>query len=258
MWDVSQYTRFQSERSRPFFDLVAQIPSADPRLIVDLGCGIGEQTAKLLDRWPNSRILGIDSSSEMLKKAATFARPALEFQLSDIADWQPADPVDVILSNAALQWLPDHEQLFPRLASSLSSHGTLAVQMPNRFRAPSQQAIEETIAECPFRDRLSNIGLHQKSVLPTDAYTRLLMQLGFTVNAWETTYFHILHGDNAALEWLKGTALRPLLASLDDEQQSEFQRALAARLNLVYPPHDGITVFPMQRLFFVATRAGSK
>jgi trans-aconitate 2-methyltransferase len=259
MWDVSQYTRFHVERSRPFFDLVAQIPNADPAVIVDLGCGTGEQTATLLDRWAGARILGVDSSPEMLKNAAAFARAGrLEFQLSDIAEWQPADSVDVILSNAALQWLPDHEQLLRRLASYLSTNGTLAVQMPNRFRAPSQRAIEETIAENPLRDRLSKIGLHQKSVLATETYARLLMQLGFTVNAWETTYFHILRGDNASLEWLKGTALRPLLAALDPGQQTDFQRALAARLNVAYPPQGGVTVFPMQRLFFVATRADSK
>ena len=219
----------------------------------------GEQTATLLNRWPASRILGIDSSPEMLRKAEAVAQSGkLEFRLADITDWRPDQPVDIILSNAALQWLPDHEQLFPRLASFLSDHGTLAVQMPNRFRAPSQRAIEETIADGPWRDRLSNVGLHQKSVLPTEDYARLLMRLGFTVNAWETTYFHILHGENASLEWLKGTALRPLLAALDPDQQTEFQRALAARLNLAYPPRDGITFFPMQRLFVVATRSGMR
>jgi trans-aconitate 2-methyltransferase len=223
--------------------------------MVDLGCGTGEQTATLLDRWPAARVLGVDSSPEMLKKAASVAnRGQLDFLLSDIADWKPAEPVDVIVSNAALHWLPDHEDLIPRLASYLSPRGVLAVQMPNRFRAPSQQAIEETVAAGPWHGRLAGIGLHRESVLPTETYARLLMRLGFTVNAWETTYFHIRHGENAALEWLKGTALRPLLAAMDSEDQAEFQRALAARLNVVYPPLDGITVFPMQRLFFVATR----
>ena len=270
MWDVSQYEQFASERSRPFWDLVGQIPLQAMRsatTVVDLGCGTGELTASLLLRCRQAHILGIDSSPEMLKKAETVdqrnwelrgATGKVEFRLADIADWRPDQPVDVILSNAALQWLPDHEQLFPRLASFLSDHGTLAVQMPNRFRAPSQRAIEETIADGPWRDRLSNVGLHQKSVLPTEDYARLLMRLGFTVNAWETTYFHILHGENASLEWLKGTALRPLLAALDPDQQTEFQRALAARLNLAYPPRDGITFFPMQRLFVVATRSGMR
>ena len=256
MWDVSQYTRFQSERSRPFFDLVAQIPATDPKVIVDLGCGTGELTATLLDRWPGARILGVDSSLEMLKKAATVTRPGqLEFLLSDIADWKPDQLVDVLLSNAALHWLPDHEQLIPRLASYLATDGVLAVQMPNRFRAPSQQAIEDTIAASPWRDRLRGIGLHRESVLPTETYARLLMQLGFAVDAWETTYIHVLHGENASLEWFKGTALRPLLAALDAEQQAEFQRALATRLNDLYPPRDGFTLLPMQRLFFVAARS---
>lgn len=255
MWDVAQYTRFQTERTRPFIDLVSQIPNAEPRSIVDLGCGTGEQTATLLDRWPNARILGIDSSPEMLKKAATFARAGqLEFQQSDIADWRPAEPVDIILSNAALQWVPDHEQLFPRLASYLAPGGTLAVQMPNRFRAPSQQAIEETVADGPWRERLKSIGLHQKSVLPTETYSRLLLDRGFSVNAWDTTYYHILYGENASLEWLKGTALRPLLAALNPDEQTRFQQALAERLNAAYPPENGVTIFSMQRLFVVATQ----
>jgi trans-aconitate 2-methyltransferase len=269
MWDVSQYEQFASERSRPFWDLVGQIPFQTLRnatSVVDLGCGTGELTASLLLRCRHAHILGIDSSPEMLKKAEAVdqrnrelrdAPGMVEFRLADIAGWSPEQPVDVIVSNASLQWLPEHEQLIPRLASYLSPNGALAVQMPNRFRAPSQRAIEETIADGTWRDRLLKIGLHQNSVLPTEAYARLLMQLGFVVNAWETTYLHVLHGENASLEWLKGTALRPLLAELDPDEQSEFQRALADRLNAVYPPQEGITIFPMQRLFFVATRADS-
>ena len=255
MWDVSQYTRFQSERSRPFFDLVAQIPNTDPKSAVDLGCGTGEQTATLLERWPNVRILGVDSSPEMLANAAAFTRPGrLEFVHGDIADWQPAEPVDVLISNAALQWLPNHEQLIPRLAAAIAPKGTLAVQMPNRFRAPSQRAIEDTIDAGPWRDVLAGIGLHQESVRPTETYARLLLNLGFTVNAWESTYYHILTGENASLDWLKGTALRPLLAALNPEDQTAFQHDLAARLNAAHPPKDGVTIFPMQRLFVVATR----
>jgi trans-aconitate 2-methyltransferase len=270
MWDVTQYEQFGSERSRPFFDLVGQIPfreSKNARSVVDLGCGTGELTASLLLRSPHAHILGIDSSREMLKKAEAVDQThrerrgstgKLEFQLSDIADWKPAEPVDVVVSNAALHWLPDHEELMPRLASYLSPRGVLAVQMPNRFRAPSQQAIEATVAADPWRERLTCVGLHRESVLPTETYVGLLGRLGFDVNAWETTYFHVLTGENASLEWLKGTALRPLLAALDEEQRLQFKRELAARLNTSYPPRDGVTVFPMQRLFFVATRIDSK
>jgi trans-aconitate 2-methyltransferase len=270
MWDVSQYEQFVSERARPFTDLIGQIPLSRFRnatSVVDLGCGTGELTASLLLRSRHAHILGIDSSREMLAKAEKVNQHdwelrettgKVEFRLSDIAEWSPEKPVDIIVSNAALQWLPDHERLFPRLVSFLSPNGTIAVQMPNRFRAPSQRAIEEAIADGPWRDRLAKIGLHQKSVLPTETYTLLLMQLGFAVKAWETTYFHMLHGENAVLEWLKGTALRPLLAALDADEQAEFQSTLADRLNAVYPAQDGMTVFPMQRLFFVATRGDAK
>jgi len=255
MWDVAQYTRFQTERTRPFIDLVNQITNADPKTVIDLGCGTGEQTATLLGRWPTARILGLDSSPEMLNKAGARAQPGrLDFQFADIATWQPTGPVDIVLSNAALHRLPDHLQLFARLASYLSSGGTLAVQMPNRFRAPSQQAIEDAIAAGPWRDRLHNIGLHRESVLPTESYTRLLLSLGFTVNAWDTTYYHILHGEHASLEWLKGTALRPLLAVLPSNDHPAFLAAAAARLNEAYLKENGTTVFPMQRLFVVATR----
>jgi len=255
MWDVTQYTRFQSERARPFFDLVAQILNADPKFIVDLGCGTGEQTASLSDRWPGAGVLGIDSSAEMLAKSASFARPGrIEFQRCDIADWQPAGPVDVLVSNAALQWLPDHEQLIPRLASSIAPGGTLAVQMPNRFRNTSQRVIEEAIAAGPWHERLRGIGLRRDSVLPSETYVRLLMDRGFTVNSWETTYNHILAGENAPLEWLKGTALRPLLEKLDAEERPRFMDALTTRLNIAYPSRGGVTLFPMQRLFFVARR----
>jgi trans-aconitate 2-methyltransferase len=267
MWDVSQYTLFERERSRPFFDLVGQIPhqnSKDARTVVDLGSGTGELTASLLLRSPHAHIVGIDSSAEMLKKAETVDQRAwerrgstgtLKFRLGDIADWAPDEPVDIIVSNAALHWLADHERLISRLASFLASDGVLAVQMPNNFRAPSHQAIFETAAAGPWRERLAGVGLHRDAVLPIETYVRLLLELGFTVNAWETTYLHILPGENAVLEWLKGTALRPLLTALDPGHQADFQRALAARLDEVYPLRDGVTIFPMQRLFFIASRS---
>lgn len=263
MWDVAQYRLFESERARPFWDLVGNIPFRTWRTaetVVDLGCGTGELTAELRrSHCRNAHVLGIDSSPEMLKRAESVALPGkLDLQQCDIADWRPTEPVDIILSNAALHWLPDHEQLFPRLVSSLNYRGTLAVQMPNRFRAPSQQAIDETIDSGPWRDRLKNIGLHKESVLPTETYARLLLAAGLAVDAWETTYYHILHGENASLEWLKGTALRPLLAALTPDEQASFQAALSIRLDAAYPPKDGITIFPMQRLFIVATRRGSQ
>ncbi|QDT53233.1 Trans-aconitate 2-methyltransferase [Caulifigura coniformis] len=254
MWDVTQYTRFQSERARPFFDLVAQIPQAAAELIVDLGCGTGEQTATLLNRWPEAHVLGLDSSPEMLAKSASFVRAGqIDFQSADISSWEPTGPVDILISNAALQWLPDHERLIPRLASHVAPGGTLAVQMPNRFRNTSQRIIEDAIASGPWRDRLRDIGLQRDSVLPSETYVRLLLERGFTVNSWETTYNHLL-GENGPLEWLKGTAIRPLLDALEPDEGPAFLEALSTRLNAAFPSRGGVTLFPMQRLFFVAQR----
>jgi trans-aconitate 2-methyltransferase len=256
MWDVSQYSRFQSERTRPFFDLVGQVRAESPARVVDLGCGTGELTRTLADRWPRAIVLGIDSSPQMLAESAKFKQQdRVEFLQQDIADWSPAEPVDVIISNAALQWLPRHDELVTRLASFLTPGGVLAVQMPNRFRTASQRAIEDAMNDPRWRERMAGVGLHQESVQPLEEYTRLLMRLGCSVNAWETTYMHILPGKDGVLEWLEGTGLRPLLATLDPLDKEAFRTEVGARLRRAYPSFNGATLFPMPRLFFVATRA---
>jgi trans-aconitate 2-methyltransferase len=256
MWDAEQYAKFTAERERPFADLLAQVPrdQDNTRLIVDLGCGPGRLTRQLAERWPAARVVGVDNSAEMLDKAEPFAIPArLQFVRADLADWSPNQPVDLILSNAALHWIADHQALLKRLAGYLAPGGTLAVQMPNRFEGPVQAAIDETAADPRWAAQLKGVGLHRGSVQPVEWYARLLQDLGFVVNAWETTYVHVLSGENPVLEWFQGTGLRPLLARLDPDAAEQFRADLATRLRALYPPRNGTTLFPMPRLFFVAT-----
>jgi trans-aconitate 2-methyltransferase len=255
MWNASEYLRFAGERGRPFADLLAQVQLDSPRLVVDLGCGPGNQTRTLAERWPEARVIGIDSATDMLQKAQPLAIPGrVEFVACDIANWSPEAPVDLIVSNAALHWLGDHKRQLARLAAMLTPGGFLAVQMPNRFGSPSQVAIEEASADPRWARRLDGVGLHRESVMPVDWYVSQLRGLGFTVNAWETTYVHVLSGENPVLEWFKGTALRPLLDRLDTPTQTEFLAAVGQRLRIAYPPSGDVTLFPMPRLFFVASR----
>ncbi len=258
MWNPSEYLKFADERARPFADLLSRVPQQGIAHIVDLGCGAGNLTRMLAERWPEATVLGVDNSPEMLDRARPLGIAGrLEFIEGDIADWaasQANGAVDLIVSNAALHWVDNHSQLLAQLAGRLSSAGFLAVQMPNRFGNPSQTAIEETAADPRWSAQLSGVGLHRHSVMPAAWYVERLRELEFSVDAWETTYIHILRGENPVLEWLKGTALRPLLAHLDDKQRAEFLRILGDRFRTAYPPSGEVTLFPMPRLFFVARR----
>jgi trans-aconitate 2-methyltransferase len=255
-WDADQYNKFAAERARPAADLLAQVErDPDKTLqIVDLGCGPGKLTWQLAERWPAARIIGVDNSPDMLKKAGPLAIAGrLEFVQADLATWTPPQPVDFIFSNAALHWIADHERLLARLTGWLAPGGTLAVQMPNRFDGPVQQAIDATAADARWATQLKGVGLHRGSVQPIEWYVRALQDLRFVVNAWETTYVHVLSGENPVLEWFQGTGLRPLLAQLDATSSKQFCADLAERFRALYPPHNGTTLFPMPRLFFVAT-----
>jgi trans-aconitate 2-methyltransferase len=255
MWDAAKYLSFEQERARPFIDLLARVRREKANAIADLGCGTGNMTRTLAERWPEATVVGVDNSPEMLAKAASETIPGrLEFVLADLATWSPPAPLDLIVSNAALHWVPDHEALLARLTGMLAPGGTLAVQMPNRFTTPAQAAIEETSADPHWASRLVGAGLNRESVRPLLWYARRLLESGFAVDAWETTYGHVLSGDHPIVKWLEGTGLRPLLAMLGPDEQAEFRAALGARLAVAYPPLGGVTLFPFPRLFFVATR----
>ena len=256
MWNADQYLKFSDSRSRPFTDLLAQVPAIQARTIADLGCGPGHLTTTLAVRWPSAHVVGVDSSPEMLAKARPLAIPGrLDFVQGDIGSWSPASPLDLIVSNAALQWVNGHEKLIPRLTDLLAADGTLAAQIPDHIAdTPMRQVIEETSADPRWSAQLQGVGLGRHSTKPVAWYVSCLHRLGFVVNSWETNYIHVLTGQNPVLEWLKGTWLVPLLEKLQGEMKEAFLQAVGRRLEKAYPPEDGLTLFAFPRMFFVATR----
>jgi trans-aconitate 2-methyltransferase len=267
MWDPAQYLRFGDERSRPFFELVGQIQTGDPRLVVDLGCGPGQLTATLAARWPGAQVQGIDSSAEMIASARqlrgdTGGRPPgpaqqlgerLRFRQGDVRDWRPDGPVDVIVSNAVLQWVPGHEQLLPRWVETLVPGGWLAFQVPGNFDQPSHVILRELTGSQRWRAQLADLSLTRQSPDPAQ-YVDLLSRAGCLVNAWETTYLHVLPGEDPVLEWYKGTGLRPVLAALEPADAGEFLAEYSRRLRGAYPSRPYGTVLPFRRVFVVAQR----
>ncbi|MFI1798914.1 trans-aconitate 2-methyltransferase [Streptomyces sp. NPDC020379] len=259
-WDPRQYLRHAGHRTRPSHDLLARVPElpGDPARIVDLGCGPGNITALLAERWPGARITGLDSSAEMLAEAERVAGGGrVDFARVDLADWTPSGPYDLIFSSATLQWLPGHADLFPAWAHALAPGGTFAFTVPGNFTAPSHVLLHELCESPRWRDRLG--GLRRAGhVLEPGAYLNRLAGLGLSVDAWETTYVQLLSGPDPVLDWTKGTALRPVLTALGDDAESveEFLRSYGALLREAYPVGERGTVFPFRRIFVVARREG--
>jgi trans-aconitate 2-methyltransferase len=234
-------------------------------LVVDLGCGPGNLTAILAERWPQAHVLGVDNSPEMIATAkaaakaeasamASVGRPGrLSFALADIRDWRPDRPVDVFVANAVLQWVPDHFGLLRRWAGLLAPGGWLAVQMPGNFDQPSHAILLDLVSSGRWRPLLGHVSLNRQAEDPS-AYLDLLARAGCRVDAWETTYLHVLQGDNPVLEWYNGTGLRPVLTALPPERSAEFLAEYAARAHDAYPPAPYGTVLPFRRVFVVATR----
>ena len=254
-WDVASYTRFSDERSRPFVDLLARVRTPSPTTVVDLGCGQGTMTAALADRWPNARVTGVDSSAQMLAAA----RPVpgrLEFVRGDVRDWWPDGPVDVVVSNAVLHWVPEHPDLLGRWAGRLAPGGALAVQVPGNFRAPTHALLEALCRSSRWADRLAGAGPRPDTVLEPAEYADLLTAAGLEPDVWETTYLHRLSGADPVLAWVRSTVLRPVLARLSDEDAVAFTAGYAAELRAAYPPGpDGSTLLPFRRIFAVASRS---
>lgn len=254
-WDPQQYLAhgFADLRLRPALDLLARIATPAPACVVDLGCGTGNTTALLTSRWPEADVVGVDSSAEMLSRADG-RRIGARFQQADIAAWRADAPVDVLYSNAALQWVDGHESLFPRLLAQLAPEGWLAVQMPRNHGAPSHQAMIDAVEAGPWAERLRPV-LRPAPVALPEQYYSLMAPHCSAVDIWESIYLHQLEGENPVVEWTKGSALRPLLAVLEGEERNAFEMAYAARIKTAYPPApDGRTLFPFRRLFIVARR----
>ncbi|MEK7246236.1 MAG: methyltransferase domain-containing protein [Pseudomonadota bacterium] len=261
-WDPAQYLKFADERARPAFDLLARVDAlavgpptggTAPWTVFDLGCGPGNVTALLRRRWPGASVIGVDSSEAMLANARA-NHPEIEFVAADLATFRPPAPADAIVSNAALHWLPEHAGLFPALGRALAPGGVLAVQMPMSSRQASHTLMAESAQAGPWRAKASAALPRFSEHEPADYYG-WLAPLCRTVDIWETVYLHALAGEDAVVEWIKGAALRPVLAVLDQGERAGFLADYRARVARAYPRlADGTTLYPFRRLFIVAVK----
>jgi trans-aconitate 2-methyltransferase len=254
-WDPELYERYKIYRDRPALDLLLQIPGdLAPRQIWDLGCGPGEQAALLALRHPEAEVHGLDSSPDMLEVARK-RQERVDWVVGDLNSFAPQSPAYLIYTNAALQWAPDHERLFPRLANSLAPAGVFACQMPMTFHEPWHQVLRELAEEPAWKPRLGKVR-GATPVAPAAAYFDWLSPICGEVDIWSTTYLHVLEGEDPVVEWMRGTGLRPYLDALPDAaEQAVFLEAYRQRVNTVVPTRsDGLTLFPFPRLFIIARR----
>ncbi|NUR69841.1 MAG: trans-aconitate 2-methyltransferase [Hamadaea sp.] len=262
MWDPKVYQRYGDERSRPFYDLLARVGAEAPAHIVDLGCGPGNLTASLAERWPDARIEGIDSSADMIDSAAELpeARTGrVGFAVGDVSTWTPPADVDLIVANALLQWVPGHRQLVRGWADGVRPGTWLAFQVPGNFDAPSHQLLRELAASPEWAGQIAGLRDSGAGWDPAE-YAGDLLEAGCDVDAWETTYLHLLPASSSTphpvLAWMEGTALRPAKAALADRPQdwARFRDQLADRLAKAYPVRHGVVAFPFRRIFVVGRK----
>jgi trans-aconitate 2-methyltransferase len=255
-WDAGLYLKFADERTRPAADLAARIALAAPARVVDLGCGPGNSTAVLRTRWPAADVVGVDNSPDMIA-AATKAHPGGRWVLADLATWADPEPFDVVFSNAALQWVPGHAAVIPRLFALVAPGGALAVQAPIHFESPLHRLMLQIADRPEWRDRMAAA----KAALRTERpgfYYDALRPAAAKLDLWVTEYLHELPGPADIVAWIRGTGLRPYLAALaGDTERSAFERLLLEGVTAAYPPQaDGRVLFPFRRLFVIAYRAG--
>lgn len=252
-WDPTQYLKFAGERLRPAVDLLTRIPVVAPKRVIDLGCGAGNLTPLIQQRWPGAQFTGVDSSAAMLAKARQDYINA-QFVEAGIATWRPAKPVDVLYTNAALHWLDGHDTLLPGLLDAVTPGGWLAIQMPRNFGAPSHTSIVDTIEQGPWRAKLEP-HLRRQPVHEPHYYWRLLHGRSASLDIWETEYLQVLSGENPVAEYTKGTWLKQFLDRLEEPDRSAFEADYRRRVAAAYPKEaDGRTLFPFRRLFILAQR----
>jgi trans-aconitate 2-methyltransferase len=260
-WDPEQYLRYADERSRPFFDLMARVQADAPQLVVDLGCGPGTLTRALAQRWPVAQVVGVDSSPEMIAAAAAPLVPGdrLMYVCADLRDWQPERAPDLVVSNAALHWVPDHLGLIEQFAGWVRPGGAFAMQVPDNFEAPSHTVIREVADSSRWRERLRAAHQDEAGAAEPADYLAALEAGGLEPDVWQTTYHHLLQGEDPVLSWVKGTALRPALTALADDPAAtdEFLAECGAALREAYPAGSSGTVLPFRRIFAVGHRAAA-
>lgn len=254
-WSAKQYTTFENERTRPPRDLLTAVPTLNVQRAVDLGCGPGNSTELLADRYPGAVVTGLDSSADMIA-AARKRLPQLQFDVADLQHWTDEGPFDVILSNAVMQWIPDHAALFPQLVTKLAPGGSLAIQMPNNLEEPAHRAMRALAADGPWAGKLAEAATPRTATYRADWYYDLLQPHCTRVDVWQTTYYHVLAGGvDAVVEWFKGSGLLPFLAPLDADEKVEFLARYRALVDEGYRTlPSGAVLLPFPRLFIVATR----
>jgi trans-aconitate 2-methyltransferase len=266
-WDPEQYEKFSDQRQRPFADLASRVGASAPQVVVDLGCGPGQLTISLARRWPEARVTGVDSSIAMLEQARSNDHAGqVEWVRSDVDSWDPAQvgaPIDVIITNALLQWVPSHRELIPGWIRALAPDGWFAMQVPGNFNAPSHALLREVAASSPRSAEILPRLRLDDAVSEPAAYAALLAGLDCDVDAWETTYQHILDpaGEQSApvLEWTKGTALLPVFeVLLGEDERADFVAAYGDALRLAYPRQPFGTIFGFRRIFAVAHKRASR
>ncbi len=254
-WNAEQYLVFEDERTRPARDLLARVPLDQAARVVDLGCGPGNSTELLVERFGHHAVCGLDSDDDMLEKARA-RLPQTPFVKADLASWRPEGPVDLLYANAVFQWLPDHLDLLATLMESLGPGGVLAVQMPDNLGEPSHVAMEETGADGPWAPAFEG-GRIRRARLPAPAeYLQRLQGLSASIDGWHTVYYHPMTDAQAIVDWVEGTGLRPYLAAVAPEYRDAFRAAYLKRIDAAYPPMaDGRRLLAFPRLFVVAVRA---
>ena len=253
-WSATQYVRFEDERNRPIHDLLNALPAGEVTTAVDIGCGPGNSTDLLQQRFPQARVSGFDSSPDMID-AARKRLPKIDFSVIDIAHWQGEDRFDIILGNAVLQWLPDHAAVLPRLVARLAPGGSLALQMPDNLDEPAHVLMRETAAAGPWAARLARSGDARAPRHDARWYVEQLRPVSTQVEVWRTTYYHALADASAIVEWFKGTGLRPFLDPLAADERDAFLKLYLAAVARAYPPLPGGGVLlPFPRLFVVAVK----
>jgi trans-aconitate 2-methyltransferase len=253
-WDAEQYLKFSEERTQPVRDLIGRILLENPPRIMDLGCGPGNSTAELRNRWPVSRVAGLDSSPEMIVRARQSCAQG-EWHVGDATCWKAEEPFSLVFSNAMFHWVQDHERVFPRVLDQVARGGALAIQVPAHYDSPLHREILDVSHDPAWTKRMEGArkGLTNH---PPEFYYDLLGQSTRRLDIWQTTYYHALAGPEGVLEWFRGSGLRPFLEALEDEaERRRFEALLLERYKSAYPRReDGRILFPFRRLFFVAYR----
>jgi trans-aconitate 2-methyltransferase len=253
-WSAKQYVAFEDERTRPVRDLVGALPVTEAKLVIDLGCGPGNSTEVLAARYAHAQVIGIDSSEDMII-AARKRMPNATFAVQDVQGWQDCGPYDVILANAVFQWVPDHETLFPALLKKLRPGGALAVQMPDNLEEPAHLLMRDTASQGPWSAKLAAATEARTTLADAAWYYERLRPITARVDLWRTTYFHILKGAAAVVEWFKGSGLRPFLEPLNAGEREAYLERYTEAIGRAYPAlADGSVLLPFPRLFIVAVR----